>query len=86
VQGGHEDHAAEPHPRGARGGIGHRLDRPELRTRAERALLRPRAVEAKLLGAGEIATERLGIELAIGVELRNSNRELHVQQRIGRPG
>src|ERR1700691_3393577 len=35
VQGGHENHAPQSHPLGARGGVGHRFDRPELRPRTQ---------------------------------------------------
>ena len=84
VQRGHEHHAAQPQPLGAGGRVGHRLDRRELIPRPEQLFLRPRAVEAQLLGPGQVGPERRGIELAVGVELRDGDREPHEPQRIGR--
>ena len=88
VQGGHEHHAAQPHPLGARGRVGHRFERAELRRRPEHVLLRPRAVEAKLLGASEIAAIRGRVELTVREELGYRDRELHSPHRIpaGYPG
>ena len=83
VQGGHEHHAPQPYPLGARGRVGHRLDRAELRADAERRFLSPGALEAELLGSSEVLAEGGGVELAVGVELRDRDRELHEQQRIG---
>ena len=83
VQGGYEHHAPQPYPLGARGRVGHRLDRAELRAEAERRFLSPGALEAELLGPSEVLAEGGGVELAVGVELRDRDRELHGQQRIG---
>ena len=69
--------AAEPQAISARRGEGHRLERAELRPRTQRLLLRPGAVETELPGADKIGTESLRIELAVRVELRDSDREPH---------
>src|SRR5262249_20789025 len=77
VQGGDEHGAAQPQPPRARGRVGHHLDRPQLRRPPEQILLGPGAVEAELLGAGQLGGERRVIELTVGKELRDRDREPH---------
>src|SRR6185312_7778651 len=77
-----EHHAPQPYPLGTRGRVGHRFDRAELRAEAQRRFLGPGALEAEFLGSGQVLTEGCRVELAVGVELRDRDRELHGQQRI----
>src|SRR5262249_29651467 len=74
---GDEHRAAESQPVGAGGCEGQQFARGEQGFRAEDVLLGPCAVEAERLGPLQMGTQAGRVELTVGDDLRDGDRESH---------
>ena len=77
VQRRDEHGAAQTQLFGTGGGVRHRLERADRRSRAEYPLLRPPALEPERLCSSEVGAKAGGVERAVLDELGNRDRPAH---------